>query len=483
MGVLSGLQPEKVFQYFEEICAIPHGSGNTAQISNYLCEFAKTNNLNYRTDEVGNVIIVRNASKSYEDADTVMLQGHMDMVCEKNADTVFDFKKEGLKLRVMDDYISAKGTTLGGDDGIAVAYMLAILSDDSVMAPRLECVITVDEETGMEGATSLDTSDLQAKTLINIDSEEEGIFLTSCAGGAKSSCQVKVHRKENKGICYNIIICGLLGGHSGTEINKYRANANILMGRLLHYLRNRIKYSLLNLQGGLQDNAIPREANAEILLSNEDAASFEELIRGFEKMIRNEYRSHEPNLQIYCVDKGEMKVKTVTNKSQERIIFLLNTIPDGVQKMSGEIEGLVQTSLNLGIMRLEENRFFTTSALRSSVLSEREALSAKLMYLTETIGGEYQIKGEYPAWEYQENSKIRELVGSVYRDFYGKEPVIEGIHAGLECGIIIDKMPGIDCISMGPDIFDIHTPKEKLSISSTQRCYEFLIKLLGELKA
>ncbi len=479
MDVLKALQPQAVFSYFEDICRIPHGSGNTKEISDYLVSFAKEHSLSHTQDEMGNVIIVKEASKGFEQADTVMLQGHMDMVCEKNSDCRHDFKKDPLNLCVVDDYVFAKGTTLGGDDGIAVAMALAILAGD-YEHPRLEVVVTVDEEIGMLGATGLDLSGCQAKKMINIDSEEEGILLTSCAGGLRATCSVPVRHKSKSGTKYELVVCGLNGGHSGTEIDKYLGNANIIMGRLLHFLETKLEYDLVTLQGGLQDNAIPREANANIIVQSEDMDHFEALIREFEQTIKNEYSANEKNISVYCENQGKTKENVLTPKTKERVIFLLNTVPDGVQKMSMATKGLVQTSLNFGIMRLRDNEFSLTAAVRSSVKSEKYALSAKLRYLTETIGGTYQEAGTYPAWEYRETSELRDIMVDVYEKMYGEKPVVAGIHAGMECGVIYEKMNGIDAVSCGPNILSIHTPKEKLSISSTKRTFEYLLNVLKE---
>lgn len=479
MNVLKDLEPKEVFSYFEDICKIPHGSGNTKEISDYLAAFAEEHSLACTQDTMGNVIIIKEASEGYEDADTVMLQGHMDMVCEKNSDCRHNFKKDPLNLCVIDDYVFAKGTTLGGDDGIAVAMALAVLAGNYIH-PRLEVVITVDEEIGMLGASGLDLSGCRAKKLINIDSEEEGILLTSCAGGLRATCTVPVRHTENSGTRYELVICGLNGGHSGTEIDKYLGNANILMGRLLHFLETKLEYDIIALQGGLQDNAIPREANAEILVQSEDMDYFESLIREFEQTIKNEYSANEKNISVYCENHGKSDADVLTPKTKERVVFLLNTVPDGVQKMSMATKGLVQTSLNFGIMRLRDNEFSLTAAVRSSVKSEKEALSAKLRYLTETIGGTYQEAGEYPAWEYREDSELRDIMVDVYRKMYGEEPVVAGIHAGMECGVIYEKMNGIDAVSCGPDILGIHTPKEKLSISSTKRTFDYLLNILEE---
>ena len=316
--------------------------------------------------------------------------------------------------------------------------------------------------------------------MINIDSEEEGILLTSCAGGLRATCSVPVRHKSKSGTKYELVVCGLNGGHSGTEIDKYLGNANIIMGRLLHFLETKLEYDLVTLQGGLQDNAIPREANANIIVQSEDMDHFEALIREFEQTIKNEYSANEKNISVYCENQGKTKENVLTPKTKERVIFLLNTVPDGVQKMSMATKGLVQTSLNFGIMRLRDNEFSLTAAVRSSVKSEKYALSAKLRYLTETIGGTYQEAGTYPAWEYRETSELRDIMVDVYEKMYGEKPVVAGIHAGMECGVIYEKMNGIDAVSCGPNILSIHTPKEKLSISSTKRTFEYLLNVLKE---
>ncbi len=484
MAVLETLQPTEVFRYFEEICAIPHGSGNTAAISAYCVAFAREHELEYHQDLLGNVIIKKPASKGYEQSALVILQGHMDMVCEKNFDYdgKFDFKKDGLKLAIMDDYVYAKGTTLGADDGIAVAYCLAILADDTLQHPPLEAVFTVDEETGMQGITGLDVSLLQGKRMINIDNENEGELLVSSAGGMCAKCTIPVRYVEKRGSKYTIVLCGLTGGHSGTEIDKYRGNANLLMGRLLHFIGKNIRFDLIYLKGGLQDNAIPREAKAEILVHEKDAYQFEELISQFERTIQNEYRIIEKNITIYCEDKGVSDEQVLTPKTKERVIFLLMTIPDGVQKMSPETDSLVQTSLNAGIMRLKENNFVMQINIRSSVSSEKYALGDKLKYLTETIGGTYGVDGDFPAWEYTSKSDLRDIMFKTYQKTFGCNPRLSGIHAGLECGTMYSKIEGIDIVSFGPEIQNIHTPKEKLSISSTKRTWEYLLAVLKNCK-
>jgi dipeptidase D len=480
MGVLDNLSPTRVFKFFEDICSIPHGSGNTDAIASYCESFAAQRGLSCIRDKYNNILIRKGASRGCENAEPLLLQGHLDMVCEKNfdSDARFDFEKDALKLAVMDDYVYAKGTTLGGDDGIAVAYMLAILDDNSLKHPELECLFTADEETGMIGMTNLDTSCIKSKRMINIDTEREGEILASSAGGRKVKCHVPIRHMERTGMSYDIVICGLLGGHSGSEIDKYRGNANLLMGRLLHYMRGKVDCSLYYLKGGLQDNAIPREAKASVIIDEKDSSRFEDIITEFEMTIINEYRGIEDNITIYCEQKGKSTESVLTDKAKERMIFLLMTIPDGIVKMCPESENIVQTSSNAGIMRLRDDYFSLISSIRSSIQSEKIALSDKMKYLTETIGGEFIVESDYPAWEYRAKSKLRKLVCDVYEELYGEKPRVTSIHAGLECGIIYDKVKGIDIVSLGPDIEDIHTPKEKLSISSTERTWNLLLKVM-----
>lgn len=478
--MLEKYQPQNVFKYFEELCKIPHGSGNTKNISDYIVSVAKKHNLRYVQDSVNNVIIYKKGSAGLEDKPSVMLQGHMDMVCEKNfeTDARFDFERDPLKLSVMDDYVYAKGTTLGGDDGIGVAYMLALLTDDSLVAPPLECVFTVDEETGMQGAHALDVTLLNSKTLINLDNEDDSVILTSCAGGKKAVISVPVRRVEKTGVKYNIVICGLVGGHSGTEIDKYRGNANLFMGRLLQFLETRLDFDLINISGGLQDNAIPRECNAEILVKEENIDKLEDIFYEFEGIIKNEYKTVERNMMVYCENCDESTEKVLTYKTMQRVIFLLMTLPDGVQRMSPVNEGLVQTSSNVGIIKLSKDKFEVLVSIRSSVTSEKEALSTKMKYLVETIGGTYIEEGDYPAWEYADNSELRNIALTCFKNVYGTEPKAEGIHAGLETGIFYNKIKGLDIISIGPEILDIHTPKEKLNILSTEKMYKVLVDIL-----
>lgn len=477
--VLKELEPKEVFHYFEEICNIPHGSGNIEKISDYLVNFAKERNLFYIQDELKNVIITKEASDGYEETEPVIIQGHMDMVAVKTPECKLDMEKEPLQLAVDGDYVYAKETSLGGDDGIAVAYALALLDSEKIEHPRLEIVLTVDEETGMEGARGIDLSMLKGHRLLNLDSEEEGIFLTSCAGGARVNCELPLQWEEAEGTLYEVDIRGLLGGHSGSEIHKERGNSNSLAGRLLTECADGTGYRIVRIEGGLADNAIPRETKAEVLvLKNEDI--FEQNIRTFEEKVKKELESKDPGFQVFMEKKEYTKREVFSKECSHKAAALLFLLPNGVQAMSMDVEGLVETSLNMGIVETKKEAFRIEFSVRSSIESAKEALIKKLAAITELCGGSYRVSGSYPGWAYRKNSPLREMMIRIYREMYGKEPEIQAIHAGLECGLLAEKIPELDCVSLGPDMKDIHTTEEKLSISSVKRVWEYCIEVLKQ---
>ncbi len=482
MRKLEGLKPEKVFRYFEDICAIPRGSGNEEAVSRYCMDFAEKRGLTAYRDESNNVIITKESSKGYENAPGVILQGHLDMVCEKNADCTADFTKDGINVLVDGDFVRADGTTLGGDDGIAVAMMLAILDDDSLSHPRLECVFTTEEETGLYGAEALDTSRLKGRRLINIDSEKEGIFTVSCAGGMECDCVLPAAWQEADGCFYEIWVDGLHGGHSGSDIHKERANSNILMGRLLCMLDEVVEFRLAELAGGLMDNAIPRSTRALLCVSSEETDKLEEKLQEIDSVYKREYVSADPDITVRFQKSGERTGRVLTPRSASLLLFLLHNAPNGVVRNSMDIPGLVQTSLNLGILKLEEQAATLIFSVRSSVESEKEELGRRLRHMTEFLGGTCVQKGDYPGWEYRQESSLRDAMVSIYERMYGKKPRVLAIHAGLECGFFSGKMEDLDCVSIGPDLFGAHTPEERLSISSTERVYEFILEVLKELR-
>lgn len=480
MRALENCEPKRVFYYFEELCKIPHGSGNTKQISDYLVSFAKEHGLEYVQDEMNNVVIYKPATKGYEDAPAVILQGHMDMVCEKRPDVDHDFTKDPLNISVKDGYVTANGTTLGGDDGIAVAYGLALLESKDLAHPALEVLITVDEEIGLLGAEGFDCSVLKGKRLINLDSEAEGSLWISCAGGLSGISTIPVQRVEAEGQKAAVKITGLMGGHSGAEIDKKRANANVLMGRFLYSLQQETAYEIISLAGGQKDNAITREADAELLV--EDINSVKACAEKLQKGFREEYAGTDEGITVEITDLGVASAKVLHPTSREKVLFFLMEVPFGIQKMSGSIDGLVETSTNIGIVKLGEDEFLGSSSVRSSVEAAGAALSDKICYLTEFLGGEYTVQGAYPAWEYRKDSPLRDQMVEVYEEMYGEKPNVVAIHAGLECGLFYKKIEGLDCVSLGPNMKDIHTSEEVLDIASTERVWKYLVKVLESLK-
>lgn len=481
MNKLAGLRPKEVFRYFEELCVIPHGSGNMKAISDYCMRFAREHGLKAIQDDAWNVILTKEASPGMEAAPTVILQGHLDMVCEKETDCTFDFQTDGLDLEVEGDFVYANGTTLGGDDGIAIAMMLAILADENLVHPRLECVFTTDEEIGLLGAQALDASSLQGRRLINLDSEEEGIFTVSCAGGMRSDCRLPLEYQEVQGLCYMVRVEGLKGGHSGAEIHKEHGNSNVLMGRLLCALYEQVEFRLASLQGGLMDNAIPRETNAVIYVKEEEEGLLKSLLKEWDQVLKNEFRTSDPGVRVSYTKEGARRDQVMTRKSTSLLLYLLHMLPNGVMRTSVEIPGLVQTSLNLGILKTDEKEAHASFSVRSSVETEKREIGRRLRHGVEFLGGDCEESGDYPGWEYREHSVLRDTMVAVYERLYHKKPEIQAIHAGLECGILSGRLEGLDCVSIGPNLYDIHTPGERLSISSVQRVYEFLLEVLKEL--
>ncbi len=475
---LAGLKPEAVFGYFEEICAIPHGSRNTKAISDYLVRFAQERGLRYIQDEMNNVILFGPGTCGMEDHAPVILQGHMDMVCEKDADCPIDMAVQGLDVTHDGQCVYARGTTLGGDDGIAVAYALALLDDNSIAHPPLEVIITVDEEIGLLGANGIDLSMLKGRTLINLDSEDEGIFTVSCAGGCRATISVPVDRRAVYGPCIRLSVDGLQGGHSGAEIHKNRANANKIMGEFMSRIQKLMPLCLTSLSGGSKDNAIPRSCQATMVAMGIHLERINDIAQALQEEVRANYNEPEATVQAFDVD--ALGGNSLSAESTAKVIGLLCAIPNGVQAMSKDMEGLVQTSLNLGVAKLGD-RFNVTSSVRSSVNAEKEELLQQLRKLCDFYEGSYSQVGEYPAWEYRKESPLRDTMVRVYRQMYDKEPLVLAIHAGLECGLLSEKLPGLDCVSIGPQMHDIHTSREKLEIASTERTWSFLLEVLKNL--
>lgn len=474
-------EPKNVFKYFYDICSIPHGSGNTKAISDYCVRFAEENNLRYIQDSFNNVIIFKDASAGCENAPTVIIQGHLDMVCEAEDGFAIDFEKDGLKVKTDNDFVYADGTSLGGDDGIAVAYALAILSDTSLVHPRIEAVFTTDEETGMTGAANLDCTALQGRIMLNIDSEEEGIFTVSCAGGAKITQSLPLDYEKTDTNSITVTVSGLTGGHSGTEIHHGRGSAIILLARMLKSLRSEFNFGFSDFCGGTKDNAIPTNASCRIFADSSALSEITDRISAIEQTFKAEFEKTDPNLKI-CVRADEKSGKAAfTDKTADAVLELILGNPCGVISMSRDIDGLVQTSVNCGSVCTTDTEMLIRLAPRSSSASELEEIVGKIVSLCTALGGMTDISGSYPPWEYNRNSEISRVCARVYKELYGKDAVVTAIHAGLECGIFAGKMPDLDCISFGPDIFDIHTHRERLSISSAARVWQFLVKTLEEI--
>ena len=472
---LAGLEPAAVFAYFEKLCSIPHGSRNTKLISDCLVSFAQEQGLRYIQDGSNNVIIFQEGTCGLEDRPPVIIQGHMDMVCEKDADCLIDMDREGLDVTHDGECVFARGTTLGGDDGIAVAYALALLADRSIPHPPLEVVITVDEEIGMLGADAIDLSMLVGRTLLNIDSEDEGVFTVSCAGGATATICLPVTRRPVYGPCVKLVVEGLKGGHSGVEIHQNRANANKVMGEFLSRVQKLMPLCITSISGGSKDNAIPRSCQVNLVALGMGLERINDVAAELEKQIREEY--DEPEARVYGDDVDAFGGNAIPTELTDKVIALLCACPNGVQKMSEQIQGLVQTSLNLGIVNSGEEVKLVFS-VRSSVNEEKKALLARLEELARFHDAVYTQMGEYPAWEYRENSPLRDASVAAYEKLFGQTPEVVAIHAGLECGLLSEKLPGLDCISFGPQMHDIHTSREKLEIASVKRTWDFLLEVL-----
>ena len=484
---VEAIDSEPVFSYFREICAIPHGSGHTAAISEYLVSFAKEHGYPFRKDSADNVVIFCPASPGLENAEPLILQGHMDMVLEKESGKEIDMVTEPITVIEEGDWIRADGTTLGGDDGIAVAMMLALMDDRTIRRPPLECIITADEETGMIGAQALDLSGIKGRKMINIDSEQEGIITAGCAGGAEVHQKLRMRRKEREGFPLSIRVSGLLGGHSGEAIRLGRANAVYVLGRLLYELLGHCKFRLVAFEGGGKDNAIPREACAQILLSRRDGEEdrMQQIIaqvKAIGETLRHEFELTDPGMEISCEENDTvLTTEAFSRKATLDCLRYLMTLPDGVLAYSPSFAGLPQTSLNLGILRTEEDGIKTVFLVRSSIESQKRMLVEKLHCAAYGYGAGSKVVGTYPAWEYKAHSPFRDTVAALYEQETGKAPEVAVIHGGLECGLLSAKIPGLECVSIGPDLIDIHTPAERLSRSSTERLWKFLRSLVQHL--
>ncbi len=479
MGVLSGLEPKAVFSYFEKLCAVPHGSGNTKQISDLCVGFAKELGLRWRQDEVNNVVIWKDGTPGRENEDAVILQGHLDMVCAKTEDCTKDMAAEGLDLATDGEWVWAEKTSLGGDNCIAVAMILALLADETLEHPPLEAVFTVDEEVGMDGAFALDCSDLKGRRFLNLDSEEEGVFTVSCAGGLRMDCRFPGTQQplaDETG--YTVEISGLQGGHSGGDIDKGRASANQLMGRVLFSAMEQFPgLRVADIRGGRFDNVICPRNDAKVAVPAGKAEAFETFIRGFDAALKNEYAGCDDGVALGCAPAA---VETALSASvTSDLLHVLLALPQGVQAMNVDFPGLVQTSLNLGVMRMEPDGLHFSVSVRSCIATQKAMIAQRVRAIVEHGGGATSTHADYPGWQYARTSPMRDRIMEVWKELSGQEGRLEATHGGLECGLFVERLPGLDAISIGPELHDVHSARERLSVASTRRVYRLVWEYLN----
>ena len=480
MPILEELEPQEVFHYFEELSQIPRGTFNTKEVSDYCVKFANDRGLDVIQDDINNVIIKKPGTEGYEESEPVIIQGHLDMVCEKTETSDHDFLKDPLELYVEDGFVKARDTTLGADDGIAVAIALALLDSDDIPHPPLEVIFTVDEEVGMGGAEGIDLSSLQGKMLLNLDSEDEDTIIAGCAGGLSFKLNLPIGRKQVTGSCLEVTIHGLKGGHSGVEINQQRGNANKLAGRILNRLNQNMDISLVDIQGGAKDNVITSTSKFTIVVH--DSVKAEMIIENMANIWKQEFGADEPDLDITIVKEENVEKSVMYDADMKKVIFFVNNCQYGVYGLSRSLAGLVETSDNLGVIVTEEAKVSFILLIRSSVMSRLEELKEAFISWAEFLGGTYELSGAYPAWMYKEQSKIRPIVAEVFEKVYGKAPNISTVHAGLECGLLSGKKPELDCVSFGPKMYDIHSVNERLDIASTWRTWNIIKEILKECK-
>ncbi len=483
---LEGIKPERVFYYFEELSKIPRCSFHEEKISNFLKDFGESQGLETIQDEALNIIIKKPGYQGYENSPTVVLQGHMDMVCEKEEGSNHDFSKDPLNLKIEEDLLKADKTTLGADNGIAVAMCLAILESKDIPHPPIEVLLTTNEESGMDGAFKLDPKHIDGRILINIDSEEEGNILVSCAGGERNLVTISIEwepfNSNEDNIVYSIKLAGLQGGHSGMEIHKGRGNANKILAKVLAAVKDECDIKLIHIEGGSKTNAIPRNGEVILCLNRKDEKIFMEAVKIVEEQIQKDLKISDPEFNIVVNEADDKFKKVFSEDSLNRTIAALTLIPTGVQSMSKDIEGLVESSNNLGVVKTLEDELTIECAMRSSQKTLKENIAKQIKTVADIVKAHWESYSSYPAWEYNKDSKIREIFKRVYKSQYGKDIKVAAIHAGLECGLFAEKFDGMDMVSFGPNMYGVHTPEESLSISSTERTYELLLNVLKEIK-
>lgn len=480
MGKLSQLEPKEVWQYFEEICSVPRPSKNEEKIIEYIKNFGAKYKLNTKVDNAGNVLIQKPATKGWENRATIVLQSHMDMVCEKNSDVEFNFDTDPIQPYIDGEWVKAKGTTLGADDGIGIAAQLALLASDTIEHGEIECLFTVDEETGLTGAFALEPGFMTGKILLNLDSEDEGEIFIGCAGGMDTIATIEYKTKSipNKYLPFCLKVSGLKGGHSGDDINKGLGNSNKIATRFLVQASKSIDIRLSSFDGGNLRNAIPREATVIFVAPKNDTTTLNNMFNKFVADIKHELKTTEPNITIELVP-TDMPSSIINRKAQTRLLNALHAVWHGVVDMSRDIAGLVETSTNLASVKFtDKNRIKVTTSQRSSSESQKYSIAQTVASVFELAEACVEHTSGYPGWQPNTNSTILKIATETYKTLFGKQPIVRAIHAGLECGLFLEKYPDLDMISFGPTLRDVHSPDERINIDSTQKFWTFLIALL-----
>ncbi|HLP58095.1 MAG TPA: aminoacyl-histidine dipeptidase [Candidatus Deferrimicrobium sp.] len=486
MNDIKHAKTKEILECFEQISKIPRCSKNEKEIAEWLLNWAKEHNFETRMDKVRNIVIKIPGSAGYEKSPVVVVQGHMDMVCEKTPDSPHDFCKDPIKFVYKDEWLTADRTTLGADNGIAIAMAMVLATDKSISHPPLELLFTVDEETGLTGANNLAAGFIEGKILINVDSEDEGVFTVGCAGGINTNLKLPIEYEAIPAGYkqYKITAGGMKGGHSGIDISKGKANALRILGRSLYQLKKQnIDLRLADVKGGSAHNAIPRDAYAVVFLPEGDAGKAKDTIGEWSKTFNCEFKGTDPDLSVSIAENSEVNfTKVITVPKTQKIIEFMLVIPHGVEAMSQDIEGLVETSNNFANLKVENDVVKILTSQRSSVISRLHALTERIESTARLAGGEAQSGDGYPPWQPNMESPLLERSKKLYEKMYNKKPVVEVIHAGLECGIIGDRNPGMDMISIGPTLKFPHSPDEKINVPSIGKVWDFIIELLKELK-
>lgn len=477
--MITDYEPKRVMYYFEQITRIPRESGNEQHIRDYLLDYAKEHSIEALVDKTGNLIMRKPATKGFEHIPSVALQGHMDMVCVADDGIEHDFSKDPLKLVIEGDMLTAEGTTLGADNGIAIAMILALFEDEQTIHGPLEAILTISEETGLDGAFGLDADLVRSRRLVNLDSEEEGIFYIGCAGGGEVIGELKVELEpvREDEVCLSLNVSGLLGGHSGAEIHTGRGNAIQALVRILKAISRKSSIRFTSLHGGSKRNVIPSSCTSSFILSRTEETAAVEIAQRIEQELRNEYGKNDPGLKV-TISREELPEEAVNSAASQAVIDALYLTPTGVDSMSTTIEGLVETSNNLAVVRFSDDTFSFTASQRSSIASSRDDIEERTCTAFETCGARTRRENKYPSWTPDPSSPMARFCASFYAEFTGKEPIVTAIHAGLECGLINSKIEGMDSISFGPDLEGVHSTAERMSISSAARTYEYLKALL-----